>query len=44
MDAYRALAEMHGRGDSGRYRKVLEFLMTPKPGGHKIVQELSGGL
>lgn len=30
MDAYRVLAEAHGLGDSERYRRILEFLMTPK--------------
>ena len=30
MDAYRVLAEKLEYGDSGRLRKLLEFLMTPK--------------
>lgn len=30
MDAYQVLAEKHGYGHSERYRKILEFLMTPK--------------
>lgn len=29
-DAYTALADKHGFKDSARYRKVLEFLMTPR--------------
>jgi ferredoxin len=30
MDAYQLLAEKHGYGHSKRYRRILEFLMTPK--------------
>ncbi len=30
MDAYQILAQKHGYGDSLRYRKILEFLMTPE--------------
>ena len=30
MDVYRVLAEKLEYGDSGRLRKLLEFLMTPK--------------
>lgn len=30
MDAYQVLAEKHGYGNSQRYRRILEFLMTPK--------------
>ncbi|MFC1904151.1 4Fe-4S binding protein [Chloroflexota bacterium] len=30
MDAYQVLAEKHGYGDSQRYRRILEFLITPQ--------------
>lgn len=30
MDAYGVLAERLGWGDSERFRKILEFLITPK--------------
>ena len=30
IDAYQVLAEKHGYGSSERYRKILEFLMTPR--------------
>jgi len=29
-DVYRSLAERHGYKDSLRYRRILEYLMTPK--------------
>lgn len=29
-DAYRALAGRHGYQDSKRYRRILEYLMTPR--------------